>query len=136
MRGSHLAVGATVVVDEGSRSEPQLCTVLAARVHDAEVVDARLEKLSFLFARQLTDTTDQKVYLLVLPPKTTTTKLEVNKHYCWESVIKLKFKYNVRAVKGYFLCKKGGGMGLTSFSWRKSFLQLSLPSSSDSTVAL
>ena len=66
----YLAVCATVVVDEGGRTEPQLRAVLATRVHDAEVVLARLQQVPLLVARQLADAADQEIDLLVLPPAT------------------------------------------------------------------
>ena len=50
-RRDELAVGLAVVVDVGGRSEPELRALLATRVHDAEVVAARLENGRLLLRR-------------------------------------------------------------------------------------
>ncbi len=68
MEVAHLAIGAAVVVDEGGRAEPELGAVLAAAVHDGEVVLARLQQLRLLLGRQLGDAPHQQVDLLVFVP--------------------------------------------------------------------
>ena len=65
---AYLAVGPTVVVDEGGRTEPELGAVLATREHDAEVVGARFQHRALLLLRQLGDAPHQLLYLRILVP--------------------------------------------------------------------
>ena len=67
-RGDELAVRPAVVVDVGSRSEPQLGAVLPAAVHHREVVLAGMEELLLFLFRQFGYATDQTLDLLVLVP--------------------------------------------------------------------
>ena len=66
--GDKLAVGPTVVVEVGARAEPELRAALAARVHDAEVVDARRQNGLLLGAAHLGYAAHQALDLLVLAP--------------------------------------------------------------------
>uniref|UniRef100_A0A6B0UY07 Putative secreted protein n=1 Tax=Ixodes ricinus TaxID=34613 RepID=A0A6B0UY07_IXORI len=67
-RGHKLAIGATVVVNEGRRSEPKLSAVLPARVHDAEVVLPRAQQLTLFFFGKLGNAAHEVRYLFVLVP--------------------------------------------------------------------
>ena len=65
---THFAVGATIMVDEGGWTKPELCAILTTRIHDTKVVNARFKQCSLLLGRQLADATNQHRDLLILPP--------------------------------------------------------------------
>lgn len=56
------------MIDEGGRPEPELCAVLAGRIHDAEVVLAVAEQHVFLALRELGDASHQILNLVVSFP--------------------------------------------------------------------
>lgn len=56
------------MIDERGRPEPELCTVLAGRIHDAEVVLAVAEQHVFLALRELGDASHQILNLVVSFP--------------------------------------------------------------------
>lgn len=64
--------GTRTVVDEGGGPEPQLSTVLARGVHDAEVVLAVAQQQVLLALRQLGDAAHQVLDLIVSFPATST----------------------------------------------------------------
>ena len=66
----YLAAGPAVVVDEGGGAEPQLGAVLAAGVHDGEVVLAGLQQLVLLLVGEFRDAAHQQRHLLPLRPDT------------------------------------------------------------------
>lgn len=53
------------MIDERGRPEPELCAVLAGRIHDAEVVLAVAQQHVFLALRELGDASHQILDLVV-----------------------------------------------------------------------
>lgn len=63
------------MVDEGGRAEPELRTVFAGRIHDAEIILAVAEQHVLLALRELGDASHQILDLVVSFPATPDTRI-------------------------------------------------------------
>lgn len=66
--GHELTISSTIVIDEGTRSEPKLGTILSAWVHYGKIVDTWFEHFFFFLFAQLGNASDQHFDLFILEP--------------------------------------------------------------------
>ena len=65
---AHFAVGSAVMVDVGSRAQPELRTTLSGGEHDAKVIYSGYQKVQFFFFCQFCNDSKQIVNLFMLSP--------------------------------------------------------------------